>query len=93
MKARYRYRIYPTDPQKIALAKLFGCCRVVFNDALAFCHENYRQGNKCVGYNQWSKSLTQVKKTEEREWLTEVSAIPLQQSLLDLKTSFKNFNS
>lgn len=91
MKARYRYRIYPTNQQKIALAKLFGCCRVVFNDALAFCHENYKQGNKFVGYNQWSKSLTQVKKTEEREWLTEVSAIPLQQSLQDLKASFKNF--
>ncbi|MGK7946835.1 MAG: RNA-guided endonuclease InsQ/TnpB family protein [Microcystaceae cyanobacterium] len=91
MKARYRYRIYPTNQQKIALAKLFGCCRVVFNDALAFCHENYKQGNKFVGYNQWSKSLTQAKKTEEREWLTEVSAIPLQQSLQDLKISFKNF--
>lgn len=91
MKARYRYRIYPTDPQKTALAKLFGCCRVVFNDALAFCHENYRQGNKFVGYSQWSKSLTQSKKTEEREWLAEVSSIPLQQSLQDLKTSFKNF--
>ena len=91
MKVRYRYRIYPTDPQKTALAKLFGCCRVVFNGALAFCHENYKQGNKFVGYNQWSKSLTQLKKTEEREWLTEVSAIPLQQSLKDLQTSFKNF--
>jgi putative transposase len=91
MKARYRYRIYPTNQHKIALSKLFGCCRVVFNDALAFCHENYKQGNKFVGYNQWSKSLTKVKKTEEREWLTEVSAIPLQQSLQDLKMSFKNF--
>jgi putative transposase len=91
MKARYRYRIYPTNQQKTALAKLFGCCRVVFNDALAFCHENYKQGNKFVGYNQWSKSLTQAKKTEEREWLAEVSSVPLQQSLQDLKTSFNNF--
>jgi putative transposase len=91
VKARYRYRIYPTNQQKTALAKLFGCCRVVFNDALAFCHENYRQGNKFVGYSQWSKSLTEIKKTEEKEWLTEVAAIPLQQSLKDLETSFKNF--
>lgn len=91
MKVRYRYRIYPTNQQKVALAKLFGCCRVVFNDALAFCHENYKQGNKFVGYNQWSSALTQTKKTEEKDWLTEVAAIPLQQSLKDLETSFKNF--
>lgn len=91
MKARYRYRIYPTNQQKIALAKLFGCCRVVFNEALAFCQENYKQGNRFVGYSQWSKSLTEIKKTEEKHWLTEVAAIPLQQSLKDLETSFKNF--
>ncbi|WP_293056165.1 hypothetical protein [Okeania sp. SIO2B3] len=28
--------------------------------------------------------ITQSKKTEDREWLSEVSAIPLQQSLNDL---------
>ncbi len=35
MKARYQYRIYPTDQQRLKLAKLSGCCRVVWNDALA----------------------------------------------------------
>ncbi len=91
MKLRHRYRIHPTAQQVTALAQLFGCCRVVFNDALAFCHENYRKGDRFVGYNQWSKSLTESKKVEEREWLKEVSSIPLQQSLQDLKTAFKNF--
>ncbi|WP_339394347.1 helix-turn-helix domain-containing protein [Planktothrix sp. PCC 11201] len=32
MKARYRYRIYPTNQQKRLMSQLFGCCRVVFND-------------------------------------------------------------
>ena len=91
MKLRYRYRIYPTAQQAVALAKLFGCCRVVFNDALAFCHENYRKGDKFVGYKEWSKSLTERKQLEERAWLKEVSSIPLQQSLQDLKTAFNNF--
>lgn len=35
MKARYRYRIYPTQKQIQELAKAFGCARVVWNDALA----------------------------------------------------------
>ncbi|MEG4172945.1 MULTISPECIES: helix-turn-helix domain-containing protein, partial [unclassified Microcoleus] len=34
MKARYRYRFSPSTEQKISLAKLFGCTRVVWNDAL-----------------------------------------------------------
>ncbi|NJK65834.1 MAG: helix-turn-helix domain-containing protein, partial [Microcoleus sp. CSU_2_2] len=29
MKARYKYRFYPTDQQRLSLAQLFGCVRVV----------------------------------------------------------------
>ncbi len=46
MKARYKYRIYPNDVQKKALAKLFGCCRVVWNDANRHCLELRKQGIK-----------------------------------------------
>jgi hypothetical protein len=34
MLLRYRYRLEPTPGQRIALAKVFGCARVVFNDGL-----------------------------------------------------------
>ncbi|MEG5140811.1 MULTISPECIES: helix-turn-helix domain-containing protein, partial [unclassified Microcoleus] len=40
MKQRYKYRIYPTPPQAHNLAKLFGCCRVVWNDSLALCNSS-----------------------------------------------------
>ncbi len=40
MKARYKYRFYPTNQQKKSLAQLFGCVRVVFNDALALCKKS-----------------------------------------------------
>ena len=40
MKARYQYRIYPTDQQGKKLAQLFGCVRVVWNDALALCRQS-----------------------------------------------------
>lgn len=32
MQVRYRYRIYPTPRQQQALARVFGCARVVYND-------------------------------------------------------------
>ena len=30
----YRYRIYPTEEQKILLGKTFGCCRFLYNQML-----------------------------------------------------------
>ena len=90
MKARYRYRIYPTIPQQISLARLFGCVQVVWNDALVYCIDEYRAGRQKPPNGALQKQfITQAKKTEEREWLSEVSAIPLQQSLNDLEQAYK----
>lgn len=88
MKARYQYRFYPTYQQKNRLAQLFGCVRVVRNDAVALC----RQAEKLPSTAALQKLLiTQAKKTEAREWLSDVSAIPLQQSINDLGVAYKNF--
>jgi putative transposase len=88
MKARYQYRFYPTDQQQQSLARLFGCVRVVYNDALAIC----KQSEKKPKSAELQKIvITQAKKTEARAWLSEVSNIPLQQSVADLEVAFKNF--
>ncbi|MBW4648011.1 MAG: transposase [Kastovskya adunca ATA6-11-RM4] len=88
MKARYQYRFYPTDQQQQGLAQLFGCVRVVYNDALAIC----KQSEKKPKSAELQKIvITQAKKTEARAWLSEVSNIPLQQSVADLEIAFKNF--
>ncbi|MFM7364281.1 MAG: RNA-guided endonuclease InsQ/TnpB family protein [Cuspidothrix sp.] len=88
MKARYQYRFYPTIQQQQGLAQLFGCVRVVWNDALAIC----KQAEKLPSNNDLQKLvITQAKKTAEREWLSEVSNIPLQQSVADLGVAYRNF--
>ncbi len=86
MKPRYQYRFYPTDQQRLSLAQLFGCVRVVWNDALAL-----SKASKFPGYNSLAKSLTLSKKTEERRWLNDVSSVPLQQSLKQLEVAYKNY--
>ena len=92
MKARFKYRIYPTAQQKTALAQLFGCVRVVWNDALAFCNEQYQKGEDKPKNSQLQKQfITQAKQTEDREWLGEVSVVALQQSLNDLEQAYQNF--
>lgn len=88
MKARYKYRIYPTDQQRKDLARLFGCVRVVWNDALVLC----KQSEKLPSNGDLQKvCITQAKKTKDREWLSEVSNIPLQQSIADIGVAWNNF--
>ena len=88
MKARYQYRFYPTDQQRQSLAQLFGCVRVVWNDALALC----KQSVKLPKSGDLQKVfITQAKKTDARLWLADVSVTPLQQSVTDLGTAYQNF--
>ncbi|GGA43849.1 helix-turn-helix domain-containing protein [Okeania sp. KiyG1] len=92
MKARYKYRCYPNLIQQIQLAKLFGCVRVVWNDSLTHCIQEFKANNKKPSNTELQKVfITQAKKTIERAWLTEVSVVPLQQSLNDLHQVYQNF--
>jgi putative transposase len=91
MQLRYRFRLYPSPGQCAALARAFGCARVVFNDALAARLEAHRAGLPYLTDAELSARLTAVKKLPERAWLTEVSAVVLQQSLADMNTAYRNF--
>ncbi|WRL42604.1 helix-turn-helix domain-containing protein [Cyanobacterium aponinum UTEX 3222] len=45
MLKAYKYRIYPTDEQKVLLAKTFGCCRWFYNFARVI-RSSQSQGRK-----------------------------------------------
>ncbi|RAM48661.1 MAG: transposase [Hapalosiphonaceae cyanobacterium JJU2] len=67
---------------------MFGCVRVVWNDALREC----KQSEKLPKNGDLQKLvITQAKKTSERSWLSDVSTTPLQQSVADLGVAYKNF--
>jgi putative transposase len=92
MQLRYNYRAYPDAAQCRALAKAFGCARVVWNDCLRDRKQAHAAGLPFVKSAELSRlRITQAKCTEERAWLAEVSAVVLQQSLRDLDTAYKNF--
>ena len=90
MKARHTYRLYPTDAQAKQLAQTFGCVRYVYNWALNLRSVGFKNGEK-IGYPQTSAALTKLKSQPDTAWLNEVSSVPLQQSLRDLQTAYKNF--
>ncbi|MFC9270393.1 RNA-guided endonuclease InsQ/TnpB family protein [Streptomyces zhihengii] len=91
MQLRYSFRVYPSAGQRTALARAFGCARVVFNDALRVRETARAAGLPFVASGELSKRLTASKKTSERAWLGEVSSVVLQQSLRDLDTAYRNF--
>jgi putative transposase len=91
MQLRYNYRLYPTPGQRAALARAFGCARVVFNDGLRARQEARAAGRPYLTDGELSARLTAAKATPERAWLGEVSAAVLQQALADLNAAYRNF--
>ncbi|MFE0387526.1 RNA-guided endonuclease InsQ/TnpB family protein [Streptomyces bungoensis] len=92
MQLRYSFRLYPSAGQRTALARAFGCARVVYNDALRARETARSEGLPFPKTGDLSKALiTRAKNTPERSWLGEVSAVVLQQSLRDLDAAYRNF--
>jgi putative transposase len=91
VQLRYNYRLYPSPGQTQALARAFGCARVVFNDGLRARQEAYAAGLPYLTDRELSAWLTTAKTTPERAWLGEVSSVVLQQTLADLNAAYRNF--
>jgi len=87
----FSYRFYPTPEQESLLRRTMGCARLVYNRALAVRTEAWYKDQKRVGYAETSSMLTEWKKTEELDFLNEVSCVPLQQGLRHLQTAYTNF--
>jgi len=90
MLRAYKYRIYPTDEQKVLFAKTFGCCRFVYNWALNLKIEAYKLEKKSVAYKEvQNRMVNELKK--DNQWLTEVNSQALLNSIRNLDTAYKNF--
>ncbi|NER07342.1 MAG: IS200/IS605 family element transposase accessory protein TnpB, partial [Okeania sp. SIO3C4] len=89
----YKFRFYPTPEQENLLRRTLGCVRLIYNKALAARTQAWYENKERVGYKQTSTMLTNWKKQEDLDFLTEVSSVPLQQGLRHLQTAFTNFFS
>jgi putative transposase len=89
---RYRFRAYPDAGQTRALNRTLGCCRVVFNDVIAARRDARAAGLPMPSAGALSKELiTAAKHRPDRAWLSEVSAVALQQALADADVAYRNF--
>lgn len=80
----YKMRIFPTEEQKVLIAKTFGCCRWYWNQALHDNIEYYKENGK-------GKITTPAKYKAENEWLKEIDAVALCYTQMDLQSAFSKF--
>jgi putative transposase len=86
-----KVRIYPTESQKISLAKAFGTTRWVWNHFLALTNKTYKDTGKGIAKYDMIKQLPKLKKQEGTEWLKETYSQSLQSVCLNLASAFINF--
>ena len=87
----YKYKIKPNEDQIVLLNKHFGCSRFVYNYFLNERKEQYQKDKKSDNYYTQAKTLTDLKKKEEYEWLKEVNSQTIQFALRSLDTAYVNF--
>ena len=93
IKKSFKYRIYPTEEQKVLLSKHFGSKRFVWNHFLDLRKKVYLENKTNLTYYDNSKSLTELKKQEDFVWLKEVNSQSIQYALRDLEVAYTNFFS
>jgi putative transposase len=91
MRTAYRCRAYPDQAQQAVLRRTFGCVRVVWNQTLAARQQRYATEGTATSYAQTDRALTAMKKDPGLAFLTEVSSVPLQQTLRHQHQAFAAF--
>lgn len=93
----YKFRIYPTEEQKVFFEKTFGCCRKVYNILLTDSIEQYKLyqqdkiGKPKVSSYDFNNLLPNLKSRDDYIYLNEVSSKALQYSAFALGDAFKRF--
>ena len=91
MRTAYKCRAYPAPEQQAQLGRTFGCVRLVWNKTLAERHAAYHQRGEKTSYKRTDQALTEWKRSQDLAFLSEVSSVPLQQTLRHQHTAFQNF--
>lgn len=89
MLISYKYRLYPSNYQKVLINKNINACRLVYNLALETKKHAYISHQKKISCFDLIKQLPDLKK--EHNWLKEGDSSSLQQSIIDVNNAFVKF--
>jgi len=86
-----KVRAYPDTEQAALLRRTFGCVRLVWNRTLADRQRRYTVEQRSTSYKETDAALTGWKQDPDLAFLSEVSSVPLQQSLRHQHAAFQSF--
>jgi len=84
MYKAYKFRLYPSEHQKVLISKTFGSYRFIYNHFLSKCKEN-----KYIKAYDMCKMLKELE--IEYVWLKEVDSCALRCAIFNLEDAYKNF--
>lgn len=83
--------LIPNNKQKTKLFQYSGASRFAYNWTLVRQKENYANGGKFISDNDLRKEFTQLKKTNEYNWLNDISNNVTKQAIKDACDSYRRF--
>lgn len=87
----FKFRLRPSTQQSALLRRYAGCCRFVWNKALAEQQARYTRGDKFAGYVEMAKWLTTWRNSPKSSFLKEPPVHALQSTLKDLDEAYRRF--
>lgn len=89
MLKAFKYKLNPTEEQKVLLNKHIGACRFIYNLALETKKIAYISNKHNLSYFELHAQLKDLK--EELSWLKELNSQSLQQSITNLDKAYTAF--
>ena len=89
MNRAFKFRIYPSKQQENLIQRTFGCCRLVYNRALALKKETYEKEGKSLNRMDLNNLCNREWK-EELSFLREVDKFALTNSIYHLSLAYDN---
>ena len=90
IRKAYQFKLKMTPYVEQRLSQMAGCCRFVWNKALAMNLQRLEDKQKLIWYHELAFWLTFWKRTNELCFLKECHSQPLQQVLKNLDSAFRN---
>ena len=89
----FKYRLITTPEQELLLRQHAGCCRYIWNKALALQKYLLHSGERKLGYADLCKEISAWKQKADLDFLKDAPSQALQQSMKDMDRAYGNYFS
>jgi putative transposase len=88
----YKFKLRPNSGQLSRMRRIAGCCRFVFNQALALQIHRRDQGTAELDFAGLTRRLAEWRRYPESIWLADAPIGTLQQALRNLESAYARYH-